>query len=154
MAELVSKIIEQEEDTLSGRFLIFKVGDDSYGIELGYVTEIVSVPKITKVPGLPEYLVGIINLRGSIIPVMDIRLRFNMPKIEYNDRTCIIITQIDGMDVGFVVDAVCEVANIPAESIVPPPETSKNKSNFIRGIIKSGDNIYLLIDYQSILKIT
>lgn len=151
MAELAGNMLEPEEDTLADKYLIFNVEGESYGIEIGYVTEIINITQITKVPGLPDYLKGIINLRGSIIPVIDVRLRFKLPEREYTDRTCIIIAQIDGMDVGLIVDSVSEVATIPGGNIVPPPEINKTSNKYISGIGMVEDKIYLLLDYQSML---
>ena len=96
-----TKILEQigqEEDTQKGKFLTFSLGNESYGLEIKYVTEIIGIQPITEVPELPEYIRGIINLRGKIIPVMDVRLRFKKPFNEYNERTCIIV-----IDVGYIV---------------------------------------------------
>jgi purine-binding chemotaxis protein CheW len=153
MADIVDNRSEIEEDTLSGRYLKYKVGDEHYGIEIKYVTEIINIPQISKVPGLPHYLKGIINLRGSIIPVMDVRLRFNIEEIEYNDHTCLIITNIDGMDIALIVDSVSEVLSIPDENIIPPPDTKKSGNKFVRGIGKAGENILMLLDYQRLIDV-
>lgn len=153
MPDLATSISLWEEDTQADRYLIYKIGEESYGIEISYVFEIINITQITKVPGLPGYLKGIINLRGSIVPVMDIRQRFGLPEREYNDRTCIIIAQVDGMDVGYIVDSVSEVATIPGNSIVPPPEINKSSNKFLRGIGKVDDSIHLLLDYQRLMKI-
>jgi purine-binding chemotaxis protein CheW len=153
MAEISDNLIENEEDTQAGRYLTFKVGDEYYGIEIKYVTEIISMQSITKVPGLPEYIKGIINLRGGIIPVMDVRLRFKMEEIQYTDRTCIIVALIDGKDISFIVDSVSEVITIPETDIVPPPDVNKTTNKFISGIGKVGDSVKLLLDYKSMLNI-
>ena len=151
MAEMVKDYIEVEEDTQSGRYLTFKLEKEYYGIEIKFVTEIINMLPITTIPGLPTYIKGIINLRGRIIPVMDIRLRFNMDILEYNDRTCIIVAMIDDMDIGFIVDSVSEVLSIPESDIVDPPEMNKSSNKFIKGIGKVGDEIKLLLDYHSLL---
>jgi Chemotaxis signal transduction protein len=153
MADLSDNLIETEEDTQLGRYLTFKVGNEYYGIGIKYVTEIINMLPVTKVPGLPKYIKGIINLRGGIIPVMDIRLRFNMEALEYNDRTCIIVALIDGKDIGLIVDSVSEVIAIPDTDIVVPPEISKTSNKFISGIGKASDGVKLLLDYQSLLNI-
>lgn len=151
MAENPKKIIEEEEDTQSGRYLTFNLDKECYAIEIKYVTEIINLIPITTVPGLPDYIKGIINLRGRIIPVMDIRLRFNMDVMEYNDRTCIIVAMIDDMDIGFIVDSVSEVLSIPDTEIVDPPDMNQASNRFIKGIGKVNDEIKLLLDYHSLL---
>jgi purine-binding chemotaxis protein CheW len=153
MAGIKDSLIEAEEDTQSGRFLTFKVEKEYYGIEIKYVVEIINIMPITKVPGLPGYIKGIINLRGRIIPVMDVRLRFNLDAIEYNDRTCIVVVLIDGMDIGLIVDGVSDVTTIPETDILPPPEISKAANRFINGIGKAPDGVILLLDYRSLLNI-
>ena len=91
MEEMIDNTQVLEEDTQKGRFLTFSLDKESYGIEIKYVTEIIGLQEITEVPELPDYIKGIINLRGKIIPVMDIRLRFKKSEKEYNDRTCVIV---------------------------------------------------------------
>lgn len=151
MTDVIKSFIETEEDTQSGRFLTFNIDKECYGIEIRHVTEIINMLPITSVPGLPKYVKGIVNLRGRIIPVIDIRLRFNMEVAEYNDRTCIIVALIDDMDIGFIVDNVAEVITIPDSDIVNPPEINKKSNRFIKGIGKVGDDIKLLLDYRSLI---
>ena len=96
----MEEILEQdimEEDNLGDRYLTFQLDEEIYGIDLKYVKEIVGMQAITAIPDTPDYIRGIINLRGKIIPVMDVRLRFKKPPVEYNDRTCIIVIDIDRM---------------------------------------------------------
>ena len=90
MADIVEDTLEMEEDTQKGRFLTFYLGQECYGIENRYVTEIIGIQAITEIPELPEYVKGIINLRGKIIPLVDVRLRFKKEPREYNDRTCVV----------------------------------------------------------------
>jgi len=151
MTNMESNFTEVEEDTQSGRYLTFNLEKEYYGIEIKFVTEIINMLPITTIPGLPSYIKGIINLRGKIIPVMDIRLRFNKAVLEYNDRTCIIVAMIDNMDIGFIVDSVAEVLSIAETDIVDPPEINKVSNRFIKGIGKVGDDIKLLLDYQSLM---
>ncbi|WHH60081.1 chemotaxis protein CheW [Petroclostridium sp. X23] len=153
MAELLEQIIETEEDTQKGRFLTFMVGNEEYGIEICYVTEIIGIQEITEVPELPDYIRGIINLRGKIIPVMDVRLRFRKPRRPYNDRTCIIVIDIKDISIGLIVDYVCEVLAIDEENIVSPPNMKTGFYNrYLKGIGKNGDNIKLLLDCDKLLK--
>ncbi len=142
---------EASEDTLSGRYLTFNIDNECYGIEIRYVTEIINMLPITPVPGLPMYVKGIVNLRGRIIPVMDIRIRFNKQSVEYGERTCIVVASIDGMDIGFIVDNVAEVLSIPDSDIVDPPNINRDSNRFIKGIGKVKDDIKLILDYQSLI---
>lgn len=145
-------IISQEEDTQKGKFLTFTLGSEAYGLDIKYVTEIIGVQEITEVPELPEYIKGIINLRGKIIPVMDVRLRFKKSFREYNDRTCIVVVDINDISVGLIVDAVSEVISIQDQDIVLPPELNKGFSNrYIKGIGKVGSEVKLLLDCSKLL---
>lgn len=145
-------VIEQEEDTQKGKFLTFTSGNEAYGLDIKYVTEIIGIQDITEVPELPEYIRGIINLRGKIIPVMDVRLRFKKPFREYNDRTCIIVVEIKDISVGLIVDAVSEVLSIQDKDIVAPPDLNKNYSNrYIKGIGKVGKEVKLLLNCSKLL---
>lgn len=142
---------ELEEDTLKGRFLTFSLGNESYGIEIRYVTEIIGIQPITEVPELPDYVKGIINLRGKIIPVMDVRLRFKKKFREYNDRTCIIVIDIQSISIGLIVDSVSEVITIPDHEIVAPPDVSREGSRFISGIGKVSNEVKLILDCDKLL---
>jgi len=152
MAESIGVGQEFIEDTQRGRYLTFIIGKEVYGIEIKYVTEIINMQKITEVPELPEYIKGIINLRGKIIPVMDVRLRFRKEAKEYNDRTCIIVVDIEDISVGLIVDSVSEVITITEDNIVPPPDTNTGFNNrYIKGIGKVGDEVKLLLDCGKLL---
>lgn len=152
MAEtVIQEIMEQEEDTQKGRFLTFTLSNESYGIEICYVTEIIGIQYITEIPDLPEYIRGIINLRGKIIPVMDVRLRFKKPFREYNDRTCVIVIDLKGISIGLIVDSVSEVISIPDADIVAPPDMSKAGNRYVKGIGKVGDEVKLLLDSDKLL---
>lgn len=153
MAQVATQeMFEQEEDTQKGRFLTFSLGKETYGIEIRYVTEIIGIQAITEVPELPVYIKGIINLRGKIIPVMDVRLRFKKEPKEYNDRTCVIVVDIRDISVGLIVDSVSEVLTIPEQDIVEPPHLSKGYGNrYIKNIGKVGNDVKLLIDCEKLL---
>jgi len=152
MAEILDKDIEmEEEDTQKGKYLTFVVGNEVYGIEIRYVTEIIGIQAITEVPELPVYIKGIINLRGKIIPVMDVRLRFNKEFKEYNDRTCVIVVDIGEISIGLIVDSVSEVLTIPDEDIVPPPQVNKAQNRYIKAIGKVDNKVSLLLDCEKLL---
>lgn len=143
--------VEDAEDTQKGRFLTFVLGEESYGIDIKYVTEIIGLQPVTAVPELPDYIQGIINLRGKIIPVMDVRLRFKKPFKDYNDRTCVVVIDIEEISIGLIVDRVSEVLTIPDEEIVPPPEINKMGNKYIKGIGKVGNEVKLLLDCYKLL---
>ncbi|NLL04491.1 MAG: purine-binding chemotaxis protein CheW [Clostridiaceae bacterium] len=152
MSEVINEIQELVEDTQKGRYLTFAIGKEFYGIEIKYVTEIINIQKITEVPELPSYIKGIINLRGKIIPVLDVRLRFKKEAKEYNDRTCIVVVDIEDISVGLIVDSVSEVTSITENDIVPPPDANTGFSNkYIKGIGKVGDEVKLLLDCSKLL---
>jgi purine-binding chemotaxis protein CheW len=143
--------LELEEDSLKNKYLTFALGSEVYGIEIRHVTEIIGVQSITSVPELPEYIKGIINLRGKIIPVMDVRLRFRKPFREYNDRTCIIVVDIKEISIGLIVDAVAEVMTIEESNIVSPPDLNQLSRRYIQGIGKSGDEVKILLNCDEML---
>ncbi|MBP2636757.1 MAG: chemotaxis signal transduction protein [Firmicutes bacterium] len=152
MAEIDNPTIsEMEEDTQKGKYLTFSLGNEFYGLEIAYVTEIIGIQPITEIPELPDYVKGIINLRGKIVPVMDVRLRFKKEFREYNDRTCVIVIDIQDVSVGLIVDSVSEVLTIAEESIVPPPDIKAVQNRYIKGIGKVGDDIKLLLDCEKLL---
>jgi Chemotaxis signal transduction protein len=144
-------LLEMEEDTQKERYLTFYIGKEIYGIEIRHVTEIIGIQPITEVPELPEYIRGIINLRGKIIPVMDVGLRFKQPLQEYNDRTCIIVIDIEEISIGLIVDSVVEVLVIPDKDVVVPPDISNGGRKYISGIGKVGNDVKLLLNCDTLL---
>jgi purine-binding chemotaxis protein CheW len=145
------------EDTQKNKFLIFMINNESYAIRIECVIEIIKVVEITKVPDLPDYVKGIINLRGNVIPVMDARLRFKQEEKPYDDRTCTIVIDIDGTFFGLIVDSVKEVAEIEEGNISLPPEAIKpegGSSGFIEGIGKVKNDIWLVVDSAKLINKT
>ena len=144
---------DDDEDTQKDKYLTFTVGKEDYGIEICSVTEIIGIQKITDVPDMPEYVKGVINLRGKVIPVMDVRLRFRMPEREYDDRTCIVVVNVNGSAVGLVVDTVREVVGIPANQIELPPEVAQgNLQRYIKGLGKTGEDVKILLDVENMVR--
>ena len=143
---------QEREDSQRDKYLTFLVEDEDYGIAISFVTEIISLQKITDIPDLPEFIKGVINLRGRIIPVMDMRSRFHLAAREYDSRTCVVVVNIANNTIGLIVDRVSEVLVIPAEQIAPPPRASKGGNKFIQGIGKVGDQVKILIDVDSLLR--
>lgn len=152
MTNLNEDNLESIEDTQKGRYLTFSLGRETYGIEIKYVTEIIGIQTITEIPQLPEYVKGIINLRGKIIPVMDVRLRFRKEPREYNDRTCVIVVDINDISIGLIVDNVAEVLTILDEDIVEPPKMNNGTNNkYIKNIGKVGESVKLLLNCEKLL---
>ena len=144
--------MEEDEDTLLGKFLTFPLGKEEYGLEIRHVTEIVGIQKITEVPDMPQYVKGVINLRGKVIPVMDVRTRFTLAEKPYDDHTCIVVVNINDSSVGLIVDTVSEVISIPDGNIDPPPSVTKgDSSRFIKGLGKVGDTVVILLDIGQLL---
>lgn len=141
----------EEEDTLKGKFLTFHLSREDYGIEIRYVTEIIGIQRITEVPDMPGFVKGVINLRGKVVPVMDVRLRFGLQERDYDDRTCIVVVEIDGKAIGLVVDKVNEVADIDDAQIEPPPQGGISGNGYIQGMGKLGDEVKILLDVQKLL---
>lgn len=155
MVDLLNEIDVVEEDTQKDKYLIFSIGKQSYGIDIEYVIEIIGIEPITEVPELPDYIKGVINLRGKIIPVMDVRLKFKKEAKEYDDRTCIIVVEISNISIGLIIDRVLDVVNIEEKNISPQPKTSSNKDNankYIKGIGKVQNEVRLLIDCYRLLE--
>lgn len=142
----------KEEDTQKDKFLTFQLGNEVYGIEIKYIIEIIVIQPISQVPELPPYIKGIINLRGKIIPVMDMRVKFKKEEVPYNDRTCIIIVEIDGMSMGLIVDVVLEVLNMIDSEIMPPPEITRRNNKYIKAIGKIDNSVKLILDCNKLLE--
>jgi purine-binding chemotaxis protein CheW len=152
MENVLNVQTELEEDTQKDKFLTFFIGEETYGIDILFVTEIIGILPITVLPELPAYMKGVINLRGKIIPVMDVRIRFKKESVRYNDRTCIIIVNSGEVTLGLIVDAVAEVVSIPEQDVVAPPSLPGATANrFIKAIGKVGDQVKLLLDCDQLL---
>ncbi|HMB15831.1 MAG TPA: chemotaxis protein CheW [Pelovirga sp.] len=152
MAEDLSLNGSDNEDTQKDKYLTFHLAGEDYGIEICYVIEIIGIQSITEVPDMPAFIRGVINLRGKVIPVMDVRARFKLSARDYDDRTCIIVINVDATEVGLVVDEVSEVADIPEGQVEPAPRTSKNSDNsYIQGMGKMNNRVIILLDVHKLL---
>lgn len=157
MSELKRQVDEEnasERDTQKGKYMTFKSGNEYFGLEIQYVNEIIQLQAITAIPETEDYIKGLINLRGKVIPVVDVRLRFKQEPFEYNDRTCIIVINIKSMMVGLIVEKIAEVVEIKEDSILPPPSvgrTDKVQNKYVYGIGKVGDTVKLLLDPDKLL---
>ncbi|MCH5256403.1 MAG: chemotaxis protein CheW [Lachnospiraceae bacterium] len=144
-----------EHDAQKGKYMTFKSGNEYFGLEIQYVNEIIQLQAITAIPETEDYIKGLINLRGKVIPVVDVRLRFKQEPFEYNDRTCIIVINIKSMMVGLIVEKIAEVVEIKDENILPPPTIGRSDKSghnkYVYGIGKVGDTVKLLLDPDKLL---
>ncbi|MCI8449373.1 MAG: chemotaxis protein CheW [Eubacterium sp.] len=146
-----------EYDEKKSKYMTFKSGNEYFGLKIQYVNEIIQIQAITKVPETENYIKGLINLRGKIIPVIDVRLRFGQEAFEYNDRTCIIVLQVNSTMVGLIVEKIADVVEIKDNDILPPPTISRTDQvnrKYIYGIGKVGDTVKLLLDPDKLLSDT
>ncbi len=158
MAELTDKM-DQAVKVIAdkdGKYLTFSLDGEEYGISILKIKEIIGMMPITTVPQTPEFVKGVINLRGKVIPVIDLRLRFGMDAIDYTERTCIIVVEIDGsagtVQIGIVVDAVSEVLNVNAEDVEETPTFgAKLNTDYILGIAKMEGGVKILLDIDRVL---
>ena len=145
------EILDSKIDDL---YMVFVINNQKYALSSKYITEIIEILPITKVPFLPEYMKGIINLRSTIIPVMDARMRFGMEPIEYSERTCIIIIENEASKRGLIVDAVNEVLTIPPKQIMESTKEKNDlKESFVNGISQINNDIQLILDCDSLVNI-
>lgn len=139
-----------------GKYLTFSLAEEEYGIGILQVKEIIGMMPITSVPRTPDFVKGVVNLRGKVIPVIDLRLRFSMEEVDYTERTCIIVVETTGSSgdtvMGIVVDSVSEVLNIKGESIEPAPAfgTSLN-TDYILGMAKLEGGVKILLEIDKVL---
>lgn len=151
MSENQPDLVEEAEDTMRGRFLTFGIGQEVFGIEIRVVREIIGMQPVNTLPEVPDYIRGIINLRGLIIPVIDMRLKLKKEPADYTDRTCIIVIETQQISAGLIVDQVAEVLGIEEENICPPPELGKGvHSRYVNGIGKVDGQVKLLLDCEKL----
>lgn len=155
MAQLKVKNPKAEEGELSvsgGKFLSFFLGKEEYALNILKVQEIIGLMPITPVPRMPLYIRGVLNLRGKIVPVMNVRQRFGLPVVEDTDETCIIVVQEDDYLMGVLVDKVSEVADIKSEEIEEVPSFGMNgSSDYLAGIGKVKDSVKMIVDIHKVL---
>jgi len=144
--------IPEKAKAAGGKFLTFFLAGEEYGIEILSVHEIIGMMPITCVPGTPDYICGIINLRGKIIPIVDLRRKFGMESKAQTAETCIIVVHVQGVEVGTVVDRVSEVLSIAAGDIEPPPSFGKDvNTDYILGIGKSQSKVKILLNIDRVI---
>ncbi|MCK5241572.1 purine-binding chemotaxis protein CheW [bacterium] len=144
--------IETQESHLGGLYLTFSMSGEEYGIEILKVQGIIQKMEITPIPRLPDFVKGVINLRGKVIPIIDLRLRFGMPESDQGDRTCIIVVDLGNLEMGVIIDKVSEVVNFPALEIEKTPSFGVSlNTDFILGLGKSEKRVTILLDIQKVL---
>ena len=144
--------IQERDDTAKDLYLCFGVDGADYVIEVGNIKEIIVMCDITPVPGAPEYVKGIINLRGDISPVLSLRLRLMKPEKDYDKLTCIVVLDIDDQIIGLIVDSVAGTMHIPAENIVPSPsKRTEYSEQFVKNVCKTEEGLKLLLDINKLL---
>ncbi|MDN5346725.1 MAG: purine-binding chemotaxis protein CheW [Clostridia bacterium] len=135
------------------QLVVFQLAGETYGVDIGNVHEIIRMQPITDVPRAPEFVEGVINLRGRIIPVIDLHKRFGLPPAEETGSTRIMVVEVAGMTVGMIVDSVSEVLRLPAENIEPPPPMISGVDvAYLRGVGKWGEKLIILLDLNRVLK--
>jgi purine-binding chemotaxis protein CheW len=140
-----------EADDVENMYLTFDVQGEEYAVNIGYVTEIVGLQRISGVPDVPEFIKGVINLRGKVIPLMDMRLRFGMAWQEYGERTTIIVLEMEDVPTGLVVDRVTDVLSIPPRSIAPPRWQGSHGDSVVKGMGKRDDAVSVILDVPCLL---
>ena len=146
----------QKADQRAGKYLTFRLGNEEFAIQVLRVKEIMGIQEITAVPQTPAYVKGVINLRGKVIPVVDLRLKFGLPELEYTQRTCIIVAQIESQAmkllIGIIVDGVSEVLTLQASDIEDTPEFGSGvQTPYLLGMAKIKGKVKILLDIDMVL---
>ena len=155
-SEATAAAIAREKTNRTGKYLTFLLSNESYGVDVLKVREIIRFLKITPVPQMPAYVKGVINLRGKVLPVIDLRLKFGMPACAATDQTCIIVVEAAGDSrtamMGLLVDGVSEVLNIQAAEIEPPPAFGDGvRTDYMQGVAKVKGTVKILLDIDRVL---
>jgi purine-binding chemotaxis protein CheW len=149
---------DEDGDGMADKYLSFRLGGESYGLPIRCVTEIIELPRISPVPDMPAWIKGFMNLRGAVIPVMDLRRRLGMEERAFDDRTCVVVTEVSrpgggALAVGLVVDTVEEVVEIPERDVeqVPRLRSASDEGGYLMGIGKIGDRVKILLDIGKVI---
>lgn len=157
MSEQTENIAQavQAETSREGKYLTFTLGSEDYGVGILKVREIIGIVEITEMPKMPVYVKGVINLRGKVSPVIDLRMKFSMESAEYTERTCIILVEIDkgatSALMGMIVDSVSEVMQVAGSAIEDPPDVSGVETDYILGIAKKDGKVIMLLDIDKVM---
>ncbi len=149
--QAMSDLKKDEENEIT-KALTFYIGEQIYGIEIPYLIEIISVPHITMVPGVPSYIRGIINVRSKVLPVISVRDRFGMEEVEFTERTCIIIVSVDNVSVSLIVDEVVDVLSVmESNKATMPSLNAVNSNKYIDYILEMNDGVKLILDIRKLI---
>ena len=156
MAEIEQQPVENNENKVdvenSINLVTFKLGNNEYAIDIMQAKEIIKMEKITLIPNAPDYVEGVINLRGNIIPIVDLKKRFNLDENEGEKNTGIIIVKIDDVDMGIIIDAISKVVSIATSNIQPPPPMlSGIGQKYIKGVAKLEDKLLVVLDLEKLI---
>ncbi len=136
------------------QIVVFSIGKEHYAVNIASVSEIVRVPDVTAVPDAPEFFEGVINLRGKIVPVVDLRVRLKLPRVERTKSSRVLVTETGGRVIGLMVDAVSEVRKLSSDTVEQPPEMiSAVGIEYITGVAKLGDRLIIFLDINKILSV-
>ena len=150
--EKEQKFDVSETSSCEGKYLTFVLCGEEYGVEILKVKEIIGIMNITSVPQLPGYMKGVINLRGKVIPIIDLRLKFGFQEVEHTEETCIIVMEIENKLTGIIVDTVSEVINVNSKEFEPVPRLGKGvDTEIILGMAKIKDRVKMLLDIDRVL---
>lgn len=134
------------------QFLTFALGQEEYGVEILKIQEIKGFSTITPLPNAPSFIKGVLNLRGTIVPIIDLRKKFSLPEVGYTKFTVIVVVQVQGKTMGFVVDAVSDVLNVAGADIQPTPDLyGQVDTSFINGLARTGEKLVILLDIEKVL---
>lgn len=150
-----SEELLEEDDSQKDKFMTFRTEKEFFGISISYVNEIITMQPIAAIPEVDDYIKGLINLRGKIIPVIDVRARFKMDPIEYTDRTCIIVIDVKSTMIGLIVEELAGVDIIANENIAPPPtlgQKGSEQNKYVYGLARTGDVVKLLLDPEKLIQ--
>lgn len=135
-------------EELNGRYLLFYINDVLYGVSLALVLEIIQIQTITHLPSVAPHVKGIVNLRGKVVPVLDVRLKFNLPERAYDDKTCIVVLEVHDMHIGLIVDSVSEVVTVENGNLAAPPNVGDTTAQYLSSVSQIGEKVVLNIDFD------
>ncbi|GBF11623.1 MAG: chemotaxis protein CheW [Tepidibacillus sp.] len=148
----MSNTVEQNSSEI--KFIVFRLGSEEYGVDVQQVKSIERMEHITRVPNTPPFVKGVINLRGVVIPIIDLRRRFSIEQKDYNESTRIIIVNVEEMEVGLIVDAANDVIDIPVQAIEPPPKVvGAVEAIYLRGVAKLANRLLILLNLDKVLNV-
>lgn len=143
--------IEDDDDNIDNTYLTFAVAGEEFALHVAHVTEIVRLQKIFAVPDVASHIRGVINLRGKVIPLLDVRARFGIEQVPYDDRTVVVVIEVGDSPTGLVVDRVFDIVEIPPENLEPAPATHTARSQLVTSVSKHGDRVSFIIDVPTLV---